>query len=398
MSSDLQTVEAASTPSREELVARAAALRDQLRADAEQVDRDRDVPEANIDAVTEAGLMRMLTPRRVGGYELDTRTMLDVTRELSRGDTSTAWITGVINGSAFLLGSMSHQAQDDVWGDDPNTRVASVAAPSAKSRAVDGGLVVSGRWAYASGITHSQWFAPGVPTEDGGPMLAVFPVSDLQIEDTWFYAGIRGSASRTAIADEVFVPSHRLIPSGPLLHGGFIDQHEDEPLYRTLPSMVFILSILGPQLGVVQNAIDHLVEQAPKRGVAASTYGTMGESVPFQLAIAKADMMLQSARLLAEEMATVADAAAQVGEFPSVVERTRLRQYGSWVAQNLREAMDTLMTAYGTSSMADSSPLQRYWRDIGTGSRHTGFNLDVTSEMHGRALLGKDPAEVAFLY
>jgi 3-hydroxy-9,10-secoandrosta-1,3,5(10)-triene-9,17-dione monooxygenase len=396
MSGDLQSAEA--TVSREELVARAAALRDQLRADAVQADLDREVPERAVAAATEAGFMRMLTPRRVGGYETDMRTMLDVTRELARGDTATSWITGVVSGGAFLLGLMSPQAQDDAWGEDPDAIVAAVATPSAKSRAVDGGLIVSGRWAYASGSTHSQWFVGGVATEDGGPMLALMPTSDLAIEDTWFVAGVRGSASRTVIADELFVPSHRLVPSGPLLHGGFLDQHGDEPLYRTVPAMVFILSILGPLVGIVENAMEHLVEQSSKRGVAGTNYGTMGESVPFQLALARADMMLETGRLHAEEMATVADAAAQAGAFPSLVERTRLRQSGSWAALNLREAMETLMTAYGTSSMADSSPLQRFWRDASTASRHTGFNLDVTAEMHGRALLDKDPMQVSFLF
>ena len=54
--------------------------------------------------------------------------------------------------------------------------------------------------------------------------LALVPMSDLAIEDTWFVAGMRGTASNTLVASEVFVPSH-LYLSVPQAIVGIILRH-----------------------------------------------------------------------------------------------------------------------------------------------------------------------------
>ena len=94
---------------------------------------------------------------------------------------------------------------------DPDARICGVVAPSSSSRAVDGGLVVTGQWGFASGCLHSQWAMLGVPVvdESGEQIdqgLALIPMSDLSIKDTWYVAGMRGTGSNTLIAEDVFVP------------------------------------------------------------------------------------------------------------------------------------------------------------------------------------------------
>ena len=41
--------------------------------------------------------------------------------------------------------------------------------------------------------------------------LALIPMAEMTIEDTWFVAGMKGTGSNTIVADEVFVPDHRLL-------------------------------------------------------------------------------------------------------------------------------------------------------------------------------------------
>lgn len=55
---------------------------------------------------------------------------------------------------------------------------------------------------------------------------------------------------------------------------------------------------------------------------------------------------------------------------------------------NAREAICELISVHGASSFAESSPLQRIWRDSEVASRHAIANAGIGAEVYGRALLG----------
>ena len=62
-----------------------------------------------------------------------------------------------------------------------------------------------------------------------------------------------------------------------------------------------------------------------------------------------------------------------------------------WVAAHCREAVELLVSAHGASSFADTSRLQRIWRDLHVSSRHAVINPTVNLELYGKALLGVEP-------
>jgi len=74
---------------RADLVERAAALRPLFAANAERTDRERKVPQENIDALADAGLLGLMQPVRLDGLETDFRTLLEVGREVGRACGST---------------------------------------------------------------------------------------------------------------------------------------------------------------------------------------------------------------------------------------------------------------------------------------------------------------------
>ena len=49
-----------------------------------------------------------------------------------------------------------------------------------------------------------------------------------------------------------------------------------------------------------------------------------------------------------------------------------------------------LVSAHGASSFADSSPMQRIWRDSNVAGRHAVVSPTVSYEVYGKALLGVD--------
>lgn len=378
---------------RADLVGRAAKLVPLLAGNAATTEDDRRVVEENITALDEAGLFSITRPARFGGLQTDFRTKLEVSRELARGCASTAWVTTLMNVCAWFTGLWPEQAQYDVWGEDPNARVAGVLAATGTARAVGDGWIVSGRWGWASGSAHSQWALVGLPLtgDDGTPVdqgMVLMPMSELTVEDTWFVAGMRGTASNTLVADEVFVPTHRYVSVGPAIAGTHELAHPDEALYRSAFVPVAALVLAGPQLGMAQAALDLVIEKAPKRSISYTFYGTQVGAPTVQLAIAKAASLIDSAHLHAYRAAGEIDELAAHGEYPDYDVRARMRMDTGAAVTYAREAIRTLVSAHGASSFAETSPLQRIWRDSETASRHAVVNPEISTEIYGKALLG----------
>jgi alkylation response protein AidB-like acyl-CoA dehydrogenase len=60
--------------------------------------------------------------------------------------------------------------------------------------------------------------------------MAFAPMSELEIEDTWFVAGMCGTGSNTLVAKDVFVPDHRVLPMSKILNGEHLARrHSGEP-------------------------------------------------------------------------------------------------------------------------------------------------------------------------
>jgi 3-hydroxy-9,10-secoandrosta-1,3,5(10)-triene-9,17-dione monooxygenase len=210
----------ADIPTGAEVVARAKALAPLISGYAEQTDRERRVPDAVIDALADAGLFKLGVPRMYGGYATGFETYCDVTAAIGEACGSTAWVTALINVCNWCISLFGDQAREEVFAGNASPRVCGVLAPSSQSRRVQGGLHVSGRWGYASGSPHAQWAMLGVPVVDeAGEQidqgLALIPMAELSIENTWFVAGMRGTASDTIVATEVFVPDHRILSVPP---------------------------------------------------------------------------------------------------------------------------------------------------------------------------------------
>jgi alkylation response protein AidB-like acyl-CoA dehydrogenase len=378
-----------------ELVARARELAPLLAGNAAQGEKDRRVVEENIQAMTDAGLFRISVPRRYGGYETSMRTMLDVSAAVAAADGGTAWVLTLTNVCNWLVGLMPDRAQDEVFGADPDAKVSGVLAPTAETRKVDGGYRVSGKWYYNSGSYHCTWAVMGIPITDADGTVvdqgcALIPRADMGFEDTWFVAGMRSSGSNCLIADDVFVPDHRVLSIPPALVGDYPNEHDDEILYRSALVPVLALVLVGPQLGMGRAALDLVVSKAEKKPISYTFFTSQKDSTGFQLQIAEAARLIDTATLHAYRAAADIDEAAARGEYPDYLTRARVRSDTGYVAECVTRAIDILLSAHGAGSFAEVSPLQRIWRDSATAARHAIVAPQISYEIYGKALLGVD--------
>jgi alkylation response protein AidB-like acyl-CoA dehydrogenase len=221
--------------------------------------------------------------------------------------------------------------------------------------------------------------------------LSLMPMSDLMIDDTWFMAGMKGTGSNTLVAKDTFVPEHRFLPYPQAFQGKYRTEYSDELAYRTALVPFTILILVGSQLGVAKAALEHVIANATKRGVTHTHFEKQAESTGFQILVAEAAMKIESAHLHALRAADDLDSAARSARHPDITERARIRADAALAVKYCREAVDILVSAHGTSSLADSNRLQRLWRDIHVASHHAITEWQVNLEIYGKALLGIEP-------
>src|SRR6185295_7591144 len=204
-------------------------------------------------------------------------------------------------------------------------------------------------------------------------------------------AGMKGTGSNTIVARDVFVPEHRFLPYPPAFEGHYRTEHTDEIVYRAALVPVTVLILIGSQLGIARAALDHAITKAPTRGVTHTNYARQTDSAGFQMLVAEAAMKIDTANLHAFRAADDLDRAAASGRHPDLLERARVRTDTALVAKYCREAVEVLVSAHGTSSLADANRMQRLWRDVHVASHHAITEWQVNLEIYGKALLGIEP-------
>ena len=169
-----------------------------------------------LDAFHENGLLRYMQPKAWGGMELPFVAMVDVTDALGQGDASSAWTFTNLSAHHRLLSMWEPQAQEEVWGDDPDAGIASgIAYIQGRGRRVDGGLELSGQWGFSSGVDVSEWNMLACVVREGDKpvdwCMCLLPKSDYEIIDDWQTMGMRGTGSRSVRCKDIFVPAHRVL-------------------------------------------------------------------------------------------------------------------------------------------------------------------------------------------
>ena len=364
------------------LLSTAQTLADLAREVAPTAEADRALAPDLLDALRAQGLFALGVPRSLGGGECPPGEALVAAETIARGDASPGWCVSIATTSGLLGAYLPDEGAQEVFG-DPRSAAAGVWAPRGRGQAVDGGVVVSGRWSFCSCIRHADWLFAGFVLETGAkPVLrvAALPKSELEVPDTWHTTGLRGTGSHDAVAREVFVPDHRMLSvvDGP--------PQDTTALYRFPLFGFFALSVAAAAMGNAFGALDDFVALAGKRSPLGSSR-TLAERSSTHAAVAEAEAALRAARAFYYEAIGDAWRAAQ-GTAPVPVEaRAALRLAATHATRTAKQVVASLYDLAGGSAIYDGSPLQRRFRDAHTATAH--FQVNAASfELPGRVLLG----------
>lgn len=388
-------------PSREELLDRVRAMAPRLRERAEKAERDRRVPAETIEEMRAAELYRIMQPTRFGGFEYDFGTVARIAIEIGRSCASTAWVAGLAINHHWLIANFPLRAQEDFWGDDPETIAFGSYAAGNRAEAVDGGYLATGSWAFASGCDHGRWallgitFPPDDEHENPHPGMVLVPVSDYTIDDDWHTIGLAGTGSKSIVCDKAFIPSHRRIVYADFVSGGSPGSKiHDNPLYR-LPMLALLpFTLTAPIIGALQGAIEDFVADHGgriTRGAVVSGGKKVADFAGVQSRLAEASGALDAATLMTFRDLDETHALARAGREITVDIRIRNRLTHTYSTKLALDGINALYAATGGAGLYTNGRIQRAWRDITAASHHVSLNWDAVSTMYGQNTLGLEP-------
>jgi 3-hydroxy-9,10-secoandrosta-1,3,5(10)-triene-9,17-dione monooxygenase len=386
----------------DELVARAAAMRDTLRARQQECEDLGRLPDATFREFTDAGFFRMFQPRRFGGYEFPLEAFHRVAIELSRGCPSSGWVFALTAAHPWIVAQFPEDAQAELFGDgDFCCPLSNLAVPAVP---VEGGYRLTGHWDYGSGCDVGSHFIGGilVPGEEGAPpdtRWAAFTSDDYTIVDNWDTHGMRGTGSRRVVVEDLFVPERLVVespnPFRPIPAFPGRDVHTN-PIFRagTLAPLM-ISEPAAVAVGIAQGAMDAYIEvlstkhqygpASPLRRDVSSLQRTLGQAT--SLVDTAEATLLQIARQWTDQAHAADASGVRTGD---EAER-RMIAMEQQVIELSAAAVEIAFRTAGSSAANRGEPIERCFRDINMIRTHVTLQFDRTWENVGALRLGLAP-------
>jgi indole-3-acetate monooxygenase len=351
------------------LVTHARALAQQLPSHRRAHDGARQLAPEVVASLRSTGILGALVPTELGGAELSPVDYIELLETLAAGDSATAWCVMTASTSTLLAAYLPRETSGSLWSAGP-LFVAGVFAPGGKLGA-DGTL--TGKWSWASGSRHAEWFAVG-SIADKRHVVCFVPAASGRIVDNWDTLGLAGTGSHDIVIENVAVPeSHVTSVFGrePWAAG---------VLYRVPLFGLLATGIAACALGVAKSALAH---------VGSKLTAESGSAVLSAYAEQRAE--LASARAYLVETATAGSPRAMTGA-QSIDDATRgeLRLAASFATHRSAAVVRAAFHLGGGTSVRAGSPLGDALRDIETMLTHRM----VTERMWpaaARAVLGLGP-------
>ncbi len=368
----------------------------QIRAAADQIEAQRELPPELVDALADAGMFRLLVPRSLGGSELDLPTYIRIIEEIARADGSTAWC--VNQGAVFATNAafLPKEVAQHIWGENPRAVIANGPAPSAEARVVEGGYRVTGRWTFSSGCRHATWLA-GFATivecdqprrRSDGTLEArymLFPKSEAEIIDTWHVYGLRGTGSHHFVVTNLFVPREYTVWTyeDPALESG--------PLYLYPMRLLFAQGFASVALGVARSAIDAMIDLSggkTPRGEKA----LLRDQALVQAQVGQAEATWRAARAFLHETVCEVWEAVSSTHTITLEQRVLVRMATTHAIRLAAETVDKVYNVSGANAIYTSNPIQRCFQDIHVITQHIQSRLSHY-ELVGQFFLGLTPSQ-----
>jgi alkylation response protein AidB-like acyl-CoA dehydrogenase len=358
---------------------------------ADDIERDRRLPDELVEAMRSAGVFRIAFPKAWGGPEMGLIDQSKLIETLSYHDASTAWVAMICSDSGHYAARLEESIAKQLYP-SLDLLTSGYLFPAGRARAVEGGFRVSGRWQFGSGCLHADHLLGGCMVFDGGTprfaangipeMMAVWlPREHVTIHDTWHTTGLAGSGSNDYSADDVFVPAgHHFHP--------FLVGTRPEPLYRY--HGLFFVNLPAVSIGCAQRMLDDLRALAETK-ISVPSMTAMKDEYRVQLALTEGTAAIGAARAYQDDVLGSIWRTLLAGDSPTMEQRASISLMSVHAIRAGHEVAESVCEVVGGEAIYRRSPFDRRRRDLATVTAHV-IGQRKTLASAAQLLFGDEPS------
>jgi indole-3-acetate monooxygenase len=409
----IDSFDTARTNVEREWIGRARALKPLLDAAAPRIEQAKMMPPDVLDAIHEAQMLRMMTPRSIGGAELDLATYAQVVATIAEGDASTAWCIAQISGSSMCSAYLNPAVAKEIFGAANSAFTWGFAGgKSCRAAPVQGGWIVNGEWTFASGNRICQWLGghtqlydeEGKPRfrDDSRPLerTMLFPRSSANVyEDRWDVIGLIGTGSDSYSVTDLFVPEEcSVVPRGigrdqQLPEGATADpepeRREDGVLYKHSSQAVYQVGLSSVAIGIARATLDAFILLAKEKSP-SSAIRPLRDDTWIHVRIAQADAKVSAASAWLIQLLREAWHECTADGHISFPLRVKIRAACTHQINEASDAVDMIYAEAGATAIFRSNAFERRFRDMHTVAQQVQGSI-ARMQSVGQYYLGTGP-------
>ncbi|MEJ6485760.1 acyl-CoA dehydrogenase family protein [Nostoc punctiforme UO1] len=374
---------------REEIIGNALQIRDEVAKVALETEKLGNISEEIMKKLCEAGFFGAMTPSEFGGQEMPLDVVFDVCDYIAQGCVSTAWVTCLVSVHNWMVGLFPWEAQKEVFADNNYNLISATFGPKGKAFKTNGGYILSGRWSFITGIKHSSWVIVGgmylsnSTNEKPIPKVFILPQKQVEILDTWYVSGMKGTGSNDIKINEVFVPEYRVANLIDLLNG-------NSPGSKVLKSANFqwcvasvaALSGTAPAIGATKRVIQ-IYKDKLNNFLQNNVEVRQTSLVRLSDIIVRLEIMELLMRNSIKDMILNTESASL-----TLNDKAKYRVQCTLVVKECKSIINEVLDVMGSRSHYLTEELQRFARDIAMIYSHTMLDFDGANEAYGKLQLG----------
>ena len=383
------TTVAKTTKTKEELLEKARQIRDEVAKVALETEERGNLSEDIVKKLCEAGFFSAMTPSEFGGQEMPLDVVFDICDYIAQGCVSTAWVTCLVSIHNWMVGLFPLEGQKEVFGANSYQLVSATFSPKGKAFKVEGGYILSGRWPFITGVKHDSWvivgamYLPNSKDEKPVPKVFILPQKQVEILDTWYVSGMKGTGSNDIKVNEIFVPEYRVANLKDLLNG-------NSPGSKVLKSGNFqwclapVTAISGtaPAIGAAKRVV-----QIYKDKLQSFLNNNVEIRQTALVRFSDITTRLEAVELLAKKSVEEMMLKTENGGL-CLEDRAKYRVRCTLVVKECKAIVNEVLDVMGSRAHYLTEEIQRFARDITMIYSHIMLDFDGANEVYGRLQLG----------
>lgn len=339
-------------------------------------------------AMANENLFRLFAPKDIGGPEESLISGLSKIETLARNDAASGWVSMIGSTASLMAAYLDQATAQHVFGGEAKV-YCGIFAPHGRAYVDGDDIILSGRWAWASGSANADWIGLGAmvqdnqdaPPEQAQMQIIMVPREYLIFHDTWHTIGLRASSSGDIEVQNARLPKSyacTIINNAPRISA---------PLYQ-LPYFGFLaLGVAACALGNAQSCLQSFKTLAMEK-IPASSSRRLADQGRVHIAYAQALASYHAARAFYVRTVEGLWASAQTQSAPFSPEaRAELRMAATHATQTCVHVVRTIYDLAGGSSVYDENIIQKHLRDAETMTQHM-ITGSQTYELVGRVAMG----------